>query len=103
MSERQYLDITDQRAKVLAGLVVEACETAAILDEYGARGFKRAAWRLRAEVQAFGNCLPASIGLVVAEAAREHVGNTDGDDVGAIALRSLLRLLDPAGSSVSQR
>jgi len=98
MSERQYLDVTAQRVARMASLMAEAYHTSNELDNFGAPGFRKRGDRLWLSAQLFADCLPASIALAVADEVREWSSEIEGDSARALALRSLLRRLDPSGS-----
>jgi hypothetical protein len=88
VSEPQYLDLTEQRIRRLAELLADATRVAKDADANALRG----------AVVMFADCLPSSVALAIADEVRAWSGDLDRDDAHAVALRSLLRLLDPSGS-----
>ncbi len=99
MSESESLDLTEQFVLRLADLLAEACHTAREADQFGTRGFQKRANELRGAVILFADHLPTSVSLAVAREVRKSCESTEGDDTRSVALRSLLRLVDPSGSS----
>jgi hypothetical protein len=98
MNERNYLNLTTQRISRLASLLAEVYHSASELDEFGSPGFRKRGQALRITALLFADCLPASIAVALADEVREWESEIDGDDTRAVALRSLLRRLDPGGS-----
>ena len=98
MSEPQYLELTKQRVSRLADLLAEAIHVAKEVDGFGAPGYRKRANNLRGAIVMFADCLPSSTALEVADEVRVWSGQIDGDDARSVALRSLLRYLDPSGS-----
>ena len=98
MSERLYLDLSELHVRRLASLLIDACHTANELDEFGSPGFRKRGNDLRLSAQMFADCLPALIALTVADEVRKWSGEIAGDDAHSVAIRSLLRHLDPSGS-----
>ena len=98
MSEPQYLELTEQRVRRLAELLADAIQVAKEVDEYGSPGYRNRGNDLRGAIVMFADCLPSSIALALADEVRVWSGQIDGNDTHAIAIRSLLRYLDPSGS-----
>lgn len=98
MSEQQSLEMTTLRVSRLASLLADAVHSANEGDEYGAPSFRRNSNRLRIAALMFADCLPSSFALSVADEVRAWCGEIDGDGAHAVAIRSLLRHLDPSGS-----
>ena len=88
MNESQYLDLTEHRIRRLAELLADATRVAKDADANALRG----------AVVMFADCLPSSVALAIAEEVRAWNDDLERDDAHSAALRSLLRLLDPAGS-----
>jgi hypothetical protein len=90
--------VTEQRVARIASLLAEAYHTADELDQFGSPGYRKRGKALWISAQLFADCLPASIGVGVANEVREWSGEIEGDGSRALAIRSLLRRLDPSGS-----
>ena len=88
MNDPQYLDLTEQRVRRLAELLADAARVAKDADANALRG----------AVVMFADCLPSSAALAIAEEVRAWSGDLDRADAHTVAIRSLLRLLDPSGS-----
>lgn len=89
MNEPQYLNLTQHRIRRLAELLADAARVAKDADANALRG----------SVVMFADSLPSSIALAIAEEVRAWSGDLDSDDAHTVAIRSLLRLLDPSGSA----
>lgn len=99
MSERHSLDLTEQSVRRLSDLLAVAICSASEGDEFGSPGVRKRANGLRGATLMFADCLPTSVSLAVAEEVRHWCGEVGGDDARSVALRSLLRHLDPSSSS----
>jgi hypothetical protein len=78
--------------------LAEAIHIAKEVDDCGAPSYRKRANNLRGAIVMFADFLPSSIALEIADEVRAWCGDIDGDDTHAVALRSLLRYLDPSGS-----